>query len=864
MMQIIINNKVCDIDKNTKVNLTRQISDYNNPAEISTDFTKSITLPLTVNNNGIFGHLNSVSSNASNYNASKRYDAEIRYNGDVIIRGYCKLESVNNKGYKLNIYSDVAEFYRKLEDKKLTDIVEYIQTADQVELTHMLNRQMVYNSWYMENDVNGRRWTDYISYGMGYTGIYSDFNNKAAQITVDRRLPISMSDEEKEDLLFTEAPEDVDEHQMLIYSARHQRRGFYINKIIKSILESTGYKIEYSPLFFNNNNPYWKDTVLFSPTKDNEDKRGGEPLVFKFDTKSGVMDFNKTSWPDEFGKKYYYFLENVGFVNEPSTSKYLTAENFLDLKKVDKLFNKFKVKLNVRYRISEFDYPEAHGVIAATNNMFYNFIQNNVTGFAYRDATKKNKSQYAILPGLSWKGASGYDYYAPTLSGEQCNSIVNYDYELYYPEYYEYSDTFEYERAFTGFDAGNNGIVKLDAAFYDRVGKKTILNKACKLEYFIDGGELTLIDDANTDDKGEEVFMSPRLILSSEENQKDILLSYFKLFDIHVDIDKAKKTVKLLTRNEFYQNLTIENWGKLHDESKSSNITPIPFNTKYMSFKYKDSNSDIAEKYKSVYQRVYGEARIDTGYEFGDEELDVLNTIYTVPMICQDTAWEFKDRWKKGSNRDDKVMMYTCKKEGNVRSNVDDGLQIYFRNSLKNCTFYDISDPTWEMIKYDKECHNYTMYDKLGYEINVRPGVAKQVDGKTQYMYRQFSSIHDSGVSLDFRRPSEIYYEGGYPDGVGIYDLFWSNYIDDVYDVDNKVFNGYFKLSNEYINQFKFNTFIYFQNQYWRVNRIIDYDPTSDDSVNIELIQAKNPYSYPTSQLYPWIEDMASVNENVK
>lgn len=100
-----------------------------------------------------------------------------------------------------------------------------------------------------------------------------------------------------------------------------------------------------------------------------------------------------------------------------------------------------------------------------------------------------------------------------------------------------------------------------------------------------------------------------------------------------------------------------------------------------------------------------------------------------------------------------------------------------------------------------------------------------------------------------FNVPMEVYYKRVEPtDNVyDIYTLFWQRYIEERYDKNNKVVTCYVKLDANDFQNFEFKKFVNIDNQLYFVNRIFDFNLTSNDPTKVELITIQDPASYRTN-----------------
>jgi len=80
-----------------------------------------------------------------------------------------------------------------------------------------------------------------------------------------------------------------------------------------------------------------------------------------------------------------------------------------------------------------------------------------------------------------------------------------------------------------------------------------------------------------------------------------------------------------------------------------------------------------------------------------------------------------------------------------------------------------------------------------------------------------------------------------------IYTLFWQRYIEERYDRNNKVVTCYVNITPEEYQNFEFNKFVNIDNQLYFVNRIFDFNLTSNEPTKVELITIQDPKAYRTN-----------------
>ncbi|WP_289291352.1 hypothetical protein [Bacteroides sp. 41_26] len=102
VIELYINGKLCDLPGTFNIRINRQ---FINPQQLTlkdAQYSYSITLPPTFNNNSILGFIG-VEEVVNKFN--RRYNAELSVNGARIFKGYFRLSEIGATGYKGNLYT---------------------------------------------------------------------------------------------------------------------------------------------------------------------------------------------------------------------------------------------------------------------------------------------------------------------------------------------------------------------------------------------------------------------------------------------------------------------------------------------------------------------------------------------------------------------------------------------------------------------------------------------------------------------------------------------------------------------------------------------------------------------------------------
>lgn len=137
-------------------------------------------------------------------------------------------------------------------------------------------------------------------------------------------------------------------------------------------------------------------------------------------------------------------------------------------------------------------------------------------------------------------------------------------------------------------------------------------------------------------------------------------------------------------------------------------------------------------------------------------------------------------------------------------------------NKITSLSTYDVTSPvsfyTYYLIAYD--------LTELGLENTITT-----VDDAITYFgltEKRVGYLYNLTGTLDFGISREMYVPScTYDKGIGIFDVYWSDYISDVYSINTKVFDCYCYLDN--IDEV-FREFYYYDNSLWILSKMVDWN----------------------------------------
>ena len=295
-VELYIEDNLIDLDKVSDMVITKQFNDIFDPAKLLNDFSKTIKIPNTSNNNVIFGNIWSVNKNVTsgsvnignNFNPSKKAYFKIIIGSTKWFSGYIKLLNIefisdNKWNYEVALFGELGDFLNKFGDATLKD---YLVGTPYDLNSVKLNAINMYNLW-LAGSVSAYN-RESISINNLYSAPYTTTQEISSKFDGNlRNLYINLIDAENGlynsgDILsyatgynsdntknITKIDGKLTETQLGIKTSYKQRFGFYIDILIATILQKAGYTFgNIGGNIINNDNPYWKKLMVSSPMLD--------------------------------------------------------------------------------------------------------------------------------------------------------------------------------------------------------------------------------------------------------------------------------------------------------------------------------------------------------------------------------------------------------------------------------------------------------------------------------------------------------------------------------------------------------------------------------------------------------------------
>jgi hypothetical protein len=288
--------------------------------------------------------------------------------------------------------------------------------------------------------------------------------------------------------------------------------------------------------------------------------------------------------------------------------------------------------------------------------------------------------------------------------------------------------------------------------------------------------------------------------------QKDFISSIVKLFNLYIFEDNTKeKNLQIMPFVDFYADAGSEDYSLKVDRSQPLRIKPMSeLNSRYYEFKFKDDADYYNDLYKKRYNESYGSYKYDSGFEFSKDSTTIELIFSGTPLL--------------GYTSEDKVVSTIFKRTGTTtgsgEESIDSNIRILQAKLISGVASWHIKHST-----NNSNLHTDTNYPYAGH----------------------FDDPDAPTNDIQFGVPKELFYEllsGSI--NVNQFNVYWSSYMAEITDKDSKLLTCKVKLSNTDIFNLDFKKLIWIDGSLFRLNKIIDFNASSEDTCTIELLKVIN------------------------
>lgn len=888
-VELYIGNQKVEFKEPPQINITYAHTDLHNPSVVKNSFSKTITIDGTPNNNKIFNSIYDLKrvNGDGLYNPSKKVDFTLFRNGEPMETGYVKLDKVKRKGnnvqYDITLYGGLGQFlynlqYREDGEKMRLSDLDYGDGEKEFDIE--INKNTVYNAWGVLNGTsNPNSYPKFtkINFAPCLNGVPKDFGADKVAIDIDSFktdgtdgiiadfVTGTTTASDVNGFVLGELKKGYDEWQMKDLRSYLQRPVIRFKEIIEACCKpenNGGYTVDLDTDFFSTENPYYEDVWMTLPLFS-EIERGvdSEITVVNDNMKFYVEGGNKgdivkikmkitpaiTSSADtstiKTGKIWYKELEGSGD---------MTGYPF---------YNEYKQNMG---RCIQLVVKDKDGKIiggSACQAFCTNIPDCNTFNFSYAYAAPitYNYGTYQHIEDNVFAFEKGiYEFEAS----------VDYQEGMYFEIFQSYSTIYAYgDDTYRGmmFDNKGNGVSDFQYGYGTHTAEANLILK--------------------------KRMIDKKKILNSENTPCDYFLSYLKMFNLHIWKDMYDKKIYVRLRKNFFNN-SIYNLDEYVDRGSDITITPLTFENKWLVFQNEGVDDQLKTVYLDDYGIDYGVQKIDTNYNFDSSSKNLLEksvfksaittrrkSKYNIDIYIEGGLDMGGNEWYKKyppfmldgcqtylfkDNGETEEGAYLTPKtnEGydwwtekyydftpkisfvNEKNEPVEGANVLlFYSGKKETTdskgekldFYLSDDvPEFDTINSGEPCWIWSWnWDRVK-KVNYLPVFTRYIVNENNWVTH----------SLDFGTPKTLFVPDYSIDETSdIYSQYWKPYIRDMYDANTRVVECQVLLKERVIGDW-LQRFYYFDGSYWVLNKVIDYDVTSNGTTKCEFVRVNDIQNY--------------------
>ena len=273
--------------------------------------------------------------------------------------------------------------------------------------------------------------------------------------------------------------------------------------------------------------------------------------------------------------------------------------------------------------------------------------------------------------------------------------------------------------------------------------------------------------------------------------QRDFFMSIVKMFNLYVQADSQNDRHLIIEPREDFLTSDIVDWSQKLDNSKDVSYLPMgALDSKDYLYKYKQDKDYYNELYNATWDEVYGQEK----YEITN---DFLKNEFKTELIFSPTCSVGKDY--------NQMVLPTIKKYDESLASGHN--EIRLMSNIRILYFGGMKTGYWRH------------YHAGGITTNLTYPYAGHYDDP-----------FNPTLDLNFGLTKEIYYDNTFAPITltdnNLFNKYHKKFIEEITDVNSKVVRAYFNLTPSDIKNLSFRKQFRFNNAYFRLNKIENYNPS--------------------------------------
>ena len=869
MTRLFIENREIELDETVQFAITKQFEDLSNPTTIINDWSKTVSIPFTANNNRIFGHIYSpdkmtvaTSDSADHvgiyFDPYRKLNMRLMWGDAILMTGYAKMnevKQVSGKGtYELTLFGQLGKVFQEMSkitfDKSTSDSTYLIEGRKWVD--EYLNKTLVSNSWnsegqshiqlypkyiypgggsqpephpaYSVHDIIGFAPNNAINEGFDYTTFQTGSENGSA--TFEDVLGTGFTKATKIEPK-TVIPKGMMPREIGEYRSYMQLPFIYWNKLFQIFQdkaeEITGYQFEYDSEWFDDNNPYW--TKLVYMLRPRCETLNQTDIVKNMYIWIG-LGLTGNGWQTEtitFRKDYS--TENLPIVVwNGNVGSALTMSD------------DYSVSLNgaINFRVREQEIGTTATFAPWGKRVYELHLRAHASGGTVI------QQQKFLITGHNYTGDTSA-YYAHIEVDENPTPLSAY--------YAVFPFSISAGLTLTKYKCGDTGYFSIEGKWLSGSSGVSGSNPSGytgTMEHEIDlNTPLNVSVDRNHNRSNSHFDLNT--LWNNDVKPFDEILRYCKMYHILISTDDFNKKIKFTPFYRYFQGYTVSDWSDKVDKSKDFVVTPVTFEDKYILFNNDKDDSKVAKDYNERYGVNFGEYRLVTDYNF-NTNTNKLFSGNKQPLVNTDASLSWTNlhyNHRVSYSMPNEISVLNKDKDDKYVSPFG---RMYYHNGARAFS----TEPALNMC-------SVIVTDDSDFQDSLGTYFYLQRNGVSVRTYPALDVVNSRNMCT-FTPPMVCYtYANNYSGKNGIFQNVWYNYVNERYNTQNKKITCHVKLTPTDFVNFKFKNFVKLDNQLCMVNKIYDYDIDNSETTKVELITIQDVTAYTS---IPYLYDTINVSSS--
>ena len=830
MVEVRIEGKRLDVFEGFDFSFNYGVADIRNPEKRSTEYSKTIKCPATKSNDALFGHIydfnisNPYDANTSNidvnFNPNKKAEARVIADGVEVMAGVVQLRKIIQKGhaytYEVVFIGKLLNIFSVLGDKELNGVDENgLPLIDFSDLNHDYTYQNIVDSWSYNQD--------YV-YPMVDTATNFEYFSDGGRVYRVEDFRPFFKLKNIIDRIFAFAG--------FTYTSSFLSGSVFSRLITGDIKESTlsDAQVDLRKAMVNIGGSY--DLLSAS-----ESTLGSGGWTHRFDYGSIVYDAGNNFVPaDEIYISNYQTIATTSSVVNYVVTR--TKRTFYSVASTGEIY-RYEILANencdvyqrgvsapIQTNVStnqELPYLTGNGDSDIQSATLEILITATTTNESTRDDLINRFMGFDLLYGTVQ--APTFNHNIRMFSDQNgYETLSEFDFVLYPNMPLGQSVNQSSTSSVESVQVYNSDYLFTELVIPRELSPNIIQGwNAVLFENILDEYSITSSGFFKIDVENNAVLEQMELDFNSiipTVGMSELLTSVFKMFNLYVEVDPDNENNLLIeTRDDFYAAGGTKDWTYKLARDRDISLEPLGVLTdrEYI-YTYSEDGDYLNERYQNNRGHAYGRARVEVDNDFVQSSKEV-EVVFSATPLANDNP----------SNRII-PQIYDADTEEGYKPTEANIRVLYYGGLLP-------SNPSWDFIGLQPAPLN-------------QPSNAIWI-AQNNYPYAgHWDNPITPTLDINFQLPYELYYQ---PNGftgtiqvtnAGLFNVYHRNYINEVTDKDSKVMTALFYLEPTDINTLDFRDQIVIDNAYWRLNKVMNYNPFKEGLTKVELIKVKDVVTF--------------------